>query len=449
MAQSLEQEIKLAASLVAAGRLPEAAAAFAKLTKIAPSNPHLHGNLGVILSRMGKFDAAVACYRRALTYASNNPAILANLGNTLRAQGKLDEATLLLSRAMLANDEPMIALSAAHALREAFRPQNALAILRRLHTKQPQNAECEWALALTELQTGNYPDGFRHFEARWKLPRAQKMPRRDGPRWTGEAVDGRRILVQVEPGFRNAIQFARFVPVLADHGARVIIECAPELTTLLATLSGVDQVIAFGAQAPEFDLTVPLLSLPHLLGTTKQDLPTEPYLAAAASSDLQLEASSEISMRVGLVWGAAPTTPDRSWPLVRLTPLLEDPSIGVFSLQTGPQAGQLAMFGLDHLVTDLGPKLKSFADTAAAISQLDLIISVDAAPAHLAAAMGRPTWMLLRYGADWRWPEQRTSSPWYPAVRLFRQSKPDDFTGAVTAIRSALDGLKQPAEPDG
>jgi Tfp pilus assembly protein PilF len=440
MAQAFDEDIKLAASLLTSGRLPEAAAAFAKLTRIAPSNPHAHGNLGVALSRMGKFDAAAACYRRALTYASNNPAILANLGATLRMQGKIDDAVMLLSRAsLLAHNDPMIALSAAVTLREAHRPKNAQGILQRLQSKQPQNSDYELALALTELQLGHYPDGFRHFEARRRLPRAQKTPWRDGPRWTGDDPANRRVLVQVEPGFRNAIQFGRFVPVLAKRGARIIVECMPELADLFATLEGVEQVIALGDPAAAFDVTVPLLSLPHLLGTTWEDLPAGPYLTAP--NNPLLEVSGEFAMRVGLVWAGAPSTPDRSWPLMRLVPLLEDPTIAFFSLQTGPPANQLAALGLDHVVIDLSPRLKSFADTAAAISQLDLIISVDAAAAHLAAAMGQPTWVLLRYAADWRWPDNRTGSPWYPAVRLFRQLKSDDFTGTIVSVRNELERL--------
>jgi hypothetical protein len=253
--------------------------------------------------------------------------------------------------------------------------------------------------------------------------------------------------VQSEQGFGDALQFARYVPLLAAHGARIVLECLPELKSLFATLPGVEQVILKGEPAPPVDLSVPLLSLARVFGTSLATIPAQvPYLGAQTAS---LPRRPGTLLNVGLVWAGKPTPRDRSWPLPLLATLTEDPRIAFFSLQTGPRAQELSAHGFDRLVVDLAPYLKDFAATAAAMNALDLVITIDTASAHLAGALGRPAFVLLRYVSDWRWLDYRDDSPWYPTARLFRQSRPDDFAQPVDRVREALQqfAAKLPVKP--
>jgi hypothetical protein len=325
----------------------------------------------------------------------------------------------------------------ALTLRDLHRHEEALEILRALTAEFPDDADYAWDLALAQLETGNYRDGFRGYEARWRLPRATTRLR-DGPQWDGGDIRGKSIFLQSEQGLGDAIQFVRYVPRLAQRGARVVLECLPELQRLFAGVDGVDATVKTGEAPPPTDLQAPLLSLPRLFGVSLATLDAKvPYLKAPETIDLP-PLAAHAPFRVGVVWGGKPVPRDRSWPLKSLAPLLNDPRVAFVSLQTGPHARELAHSGLNFVVHDMGSKLQDFADTAAAMEQMHLIVTIDTASAHLAGALGRPTWVLLRYVSDWRWLEERADSPWYPTLRLYRQSQPDDFDGPVEAMRAEL-----------
>ncbi len=423
------------------GRMAEAALAFAAAARLNPGEARAHANLGVVLRRLNRPAAAVAAHRRALALSPDDPGMRSNLGNVLRDLGRLAEAEVELRRAVaLAPASRAFTYNLALLLRDARQHAEAETMLEALAASDPADAEVEWDLALTRLYRADYRRGFAGYEARWRL--ARTPPRQvPGPRWTGaEKVAGRTLLLISEQGFGDAIQFARFVPLVAAQGARVVLECLPELAGLFARLPGVAQIVVKGAPPPPYDLWAPMLSLAHLLGCDWDSLPAAiPTLPPPPP--LRPRAAPETLLSVGLVWAGKPTPRDRSWPLETLLPLLEDPRVAVFSLQLGPRAADLAALGVDALVTDLSPRLTSFADSAAVMAGLDLIITIDSAPAHLAGALGRPVWVLLRYVSDWRWRDDGDTSPWYPTMRLFRQPTPDDFATPVAAVKAALAAL--------
>jgi tetratricopeptide (TPR) repeat protein len=437
----VERRLKAANEALAAGRVPEAAQIYAALARAFPLNALFHNNLGVCLRRLGRSEAALTSFRRALALAPDEAGTHSSLGNALRDLGRIEEAIAAQEQALkLAPKHRVVRHNHALALRDARRHQEALKVLRELNAEFPDDAEYAFDLALSRLQMGDYLEGFRGYEARWKLPR-NSTPLREGPQWDGGSLTGKRLFVQSEQGFGDAIQFVRYVPRLAQRGARVVLECLPELQRLFAGVEGVAETVAKGTAAPATDLSVPLFSLPRLFATTPTSLPAKvPYLKAPGTIELPPLAGRAL-FRVGLVWGGTQKpsrSRDASWPLLSVAPLLNEPRAAFVSLQKGPRAAELKAFGFDHLVHDMGGKLGDFADTAAAIEQLDLVISVDTAVAHLAGALGKPVWVLLRYVTDWRWMDERPDSPWYPTMRLYRQARPDDFDGPVEAMRAEL-----------
>jgi tetratricopeptide (TPR) repeat protein len=434
----IERRMKEAETAYAAGKIPEAAKLYAALARAFPATAKFHANLGVCLRRLGRPGAAIVSHRRALALAPEEAAIHTSLGNALRDLGQYEESLAVHGRALeLAPGNATVRYNYALALRDARGFDDALRILIELNQESPENPEFAWDLAITRLHMGDYREGFRGYEARWRLPR-NETPLRDGPQWDGGPITGKSIFLQNEQGFGDAIQFVRFVPRLAQRGARVVLECAPELQRLFAGVEGVSETVLAGSQAPVTDASTPLASLPRLFGVTLANLDAKaPYLKAPASIELP-PLASRAPFRVGLVWSGKPRPHDRSWPLRALAPLLGDPRVAFISLQTGPHAGALARSGFDHVVHELGSRLKDFADTAAAMEQMDLVITVDTASAHLAGALGRPAWVLLRHVADWRWLDGRADSPWYPTLRLFRQTYADDFDKPVEAMRADL-----------
>jgi len=420
------------------GQIEAAAQAFAAAARMAPLDDAAHGNLGAVLRRLGKPAAAAASHRRALALAPEAAGHHSNLGNALRDLGHLDEAATHFRRAVaLAPDDSSYRYNLALGLRDCCCHDEALSLLEQLAAARPDDPEIAWDLALSRLYLADYRRGFVGYEARHRLDRAvaRTLP---GERWDGVSdLTGKTLFLLAEQGFGDALQFARFVPLVAARGARVVVEAMPELAPLLAAQPGVAAVVVKGAPPPAYDVWVPLLSLAHLLDIEWGTIPA-PTLRPPARLSRSLPRAPGTRLAVGLVWAGKTTPRDRSWPLEALLPLVEDPRLAWFSLQLGPRAADLAASGADVLVRDLGPLLKGFAATAAVMADLDLVISIDSAPAHLAGALGRPVWVLLRKVSDWRWRDDGDTTPWYPSMRLFRQADPFDFAGPVAAVKAAL-----------
>lgn len=423
-----------------AGDIQRAAAAFGRAALLAPTMAQAHVNLGVALRRLGRLDAAIASYRRALALTPDDPAAHSNLGNALRELGRLEEAEAHLARAHAARpDEVSFTYNLALVIRDRRRHHEARRMMEGLARTHPDNADYAWDLALTDLYLTDYARGFAGYEARWGLARAP-MRVLPGERWRpGAAIAGKVVLIAAEQGFGDALQFARFLPLLARQGATVILECKPELMALFAAIPGVAQVVEKNAALPAYDLWAPMMSLAWLLGVTWDTLPAPTaYLKAPLGLPHPLGRPPGTILNVGLIWAGKTTPRDRSWPLEQLLPLMDDPRAAFWSLQMGDRSADLARLGVNTMVRDLAPHLHSFAHTAAAMAEMDLIITIDTSAAHLAGALGRPTWILLRTVSDWRWLDEPTDCAWYPTATLFRQPDPADFTTPVEQMRQAL-----------
>jgi len=296
------------------------------------------------------------------------------------------------------------------------------------------------------LLLGDYEHGWKSFEARFS--KQPPVPQRHAtlPRWQGEPLDGKRLLVHAEQGYGDTIQFLRFVPLLAQMGANIILEVQDEsLLSLARSLDCNCTVVTRGGHVPEAYLQIPLMSAPGVLKTTLKTIPDNvPYLFADPErrSYWQLTIGPRQGLRVGLCWkGRNEHVNDRfrSCPLSVLAPLFQLPGIKWFSLQFGPGKDQLAASEGCFPLIDLTGAITDFHDTAALMAELDLIISVDTAVAHLAGASGRPVWLLLPFAPDWRWGVAGDSTPWYPSMHLFRQSAPEhSWNGVVEQLVCAL-----------
>ncbi|AWK85498.1 glycosyltransferase family 9 protein [Azospirillum thermophilum] len=336
--------------------------------------------------------------------------------------------------------------------RDAHRLDEALRLHDRAVAAAPAAAEQRWNRGLTSLLAGRCREGWEDYESRWRTPGFPTKPRGfTQPLWSGGPIAGRTILLHEEQGRGDAIQFIRYAPLVAARGARVVVETGADLAALFGSVEGVSQVVVSGDPLPPFDLHCPLLSLPRAFGHGLPDIPARvPYLQAdpqrtARWADRLADADpGGRPLRVGLVWAGNPGFAgdrERSPGLEVLRPLLAQPGCRFYGLQVG--AGRLALLGeaMPASFTDLGAEIGDFADTAAVMAGLDLVISSCTAPAHLAGALGRPVWVMLSHTPDWRWLLDRSDSPWYPTARLFRQPAPGDWSPVVAAMRDALEAV--------
>jgi hypothetical protein len=405
--------------------------------------------MGAALFMLGRFDMAAAWYRRAVELGDDEAR--GNLGEAYRKLGRMAEAEAC-QRDMLARnaDNATARFALARTLQESDWLDDALAGYDEILRRSPGNPRALWNRALVLLQLGRYEDGFKAYEARFARPEspARKF---DVPRWDGGPLNGRPILVHDEQGFGDCLQFARFVPLVAARGGRVVVDCQAPLARLMQGLDGAAQVIARGTVPPPFDVEAPLLSLPAILGITHGTLPApRHYLSPPADLVARfapITARPPGTLKVGIAWaGRADQRDDfkRSAGLPPFAELVGLPGVSLFGLQVGPRAADIGRLGLTGLITDLSPWLDDFAATAAAIETLDLVVSIDSAVTHLAGALGKPLWLALSSTGDWRYLSKRSDSPWYPSVRIFRQTRFGDWESVFRNIAAALevrDGL--------
>ena len=297
------------------------------------------------------------------------------------------------------------------------------------------------------LLQGRYAEGWQEYEWRWRKSDFTSPCRHtDIPLWDGSPLLGRTILLHAEQGFGDAIQFARYAPLVAQRGGTVVVECHPQLVQLIQTIDGIQTVVPFGAPLPPFNCQAPLLSLPRIFETTLQSIPSRcPYMAVRdeyLKKWAALISTHSASLRVGLVWaGKSYPDPLRSCRLAELAPLALLHNVTFYSLQLGAGSEQAASPPSGMTLIDLTDQIHDFANTAALIDQLDLVIGIDTAVAHLAGALGKPVLLLLPFAPDWRWLLHRSDSPWYPTMRIFRQKQPGDWSDAILNVQAALETL--------
>ncbi len=401
----------LALAEKALGHLTAAQQALEQAILLQPAATESRNNLGNLLLAQGRYEQAIDQFRQALSLAPENYAAALNLGNAFARLGDTEQAI-------------------------AYYDQ-ALAI-------QPQSAEAQWGRALAYLLQGDLARGWEGYE--WRFQFQQAYPHRyTKPYWDGREFRGQRLLIYDEIGYGDVFQFARYLPLVKALGGSVLFEVKPGLLPLMRSLAGVDHCYERGAQPvgeADFDMHFPLESLPGLFGTTLQNIPqTVPYLFAdpLRCAHWAAEFASNARLKIGIVWAGNPDSAydaGRSCPLTLWAALLRTPDCHFYSLQVGAAQQQLQALPLS--LSALGDKLYGFGETAAAVTHLDLIITVETALAHLAGAMGKPTWVLLSKVPAWRWLRERSDTPWYPTMRLFRQTTAGDWASVLTAVEQAL-----------
>jgi tetratricopeptide (TPR) repeat protein len=444
--ESFHQQMRLAAAAHRAGRLDEAIGSYLRLLAAKPYNAELHNNLGVALRLIGKLDAAVAHHRQSLGLDPDNPALHSNLGNALRVANRTREAVRHhLQAVSLKPDYSEGFFNLGLCLRDLGRADEALACLSKALALSPQNKRARVEIAITRLMQGDFTRGFSEYEWRKQLADVP-APEFRQPAWTGDDVQGKRILLYPEQGLADVLLFVRYARELKRRGASVLVLCQALLKELLTRLDYLDGVVAEGEQLPEFDLHASLLSLPHLCGV---DVPAamsgEPYLLPPERGRIKLGRLPRAKLRIGVYWAAMPGQAldrQRSVAFTHFMALAGDPEILFFSLQGGTHQKDIQTHGASGLVHDVGRGIFDFAEAASALEQLDLLITIDAPIAHLGAAMGMPTWLLLPTVPDWRWQQAREDSPWYPSLRIFRQTTPGDWAPVFARLAAELENLK-------
>lgn len=399
--------------------------------------PETHNNLAEIYLSQNRLDMAAAHLQQATALCPQRPSYHVHLGSVLLAQAKPAEAEASIRRALeLAPNNAEAHANLGYLQSQQLRLKEAEESYRRALSFSPSLAQAHMNLSHLLLRRGAFTEGWLEAEWRWRWKHFPS-PRRTfpQPQWRGEPLEGLTLFLHAEQGFGDTLQMLRYVPLAAGRGARILLEVHPELRVLAAEVSGIHCLISRGDTLPDFDLHCPLMSLPLAFRTTQETVPsTVPYLTCSTPPPDWIESSE--NLRVGLVWKGNPKNVvdrRRSLSLDLLAPVLSIPCVDFYSLQLGecvtnPFKGSL-------------PSSANFGETAAAIAELDLVISVDTAVAHLAGALGRPVWILLPLLADWRWLSERSDSPWYPSARLFRQENSDDWGGVLEQVAFAIKSL--------
>jgi tetratricopeptide (TPR) repeat protein len=434
--------------LLLLGRMEEALAQFNLCDQLQPFHAPTLQKRALAFDGLKRFEEAVTDIKRAYALDPTQADVCNNAGVFLQRLGQFEESLSWFERALIIRPDYKDALlNKALSLSFLRRFDEAVAGFDVLTAIYPGDAETEWRRALLELQLGNFEAGWAGREARWNVPGLLTPIEFSRPTWLGkEPVDGKTILIYMDEGAGDTIQFARYVPLLAAQGARVVLAVLDPLYPLLSKLPGVSECVPFAAasQLPAFDLVCPITALPLAFGTRLETIPSAtPYLPPPAASRVQAwedRLGPHDRLRVGLVWSGNPkhvNDHNRSLPLRVLSSILDLDATFV-SLQKDPRPDDRA-FLLEHTkIVDLTADLTDFAETAALVSCLDLVISVDTSVAHLAGALGRPTWILLPHTADYRWLLDREDSPWYPTARLFRQSKSREYASVLERVRTEL-----------
>jgi tetratricopeptide (TPR) repeat protein len=480
--------------LIKLGRFDAARALFAQRLASCPTDVQAWLGHAEALRGQGKLETALESVESALSVAPDSPVALANKALLLRELQRPDEALFTVKHALalaplnfdalttqcfalLDAERPTEALDAfdaliaaqpcsalayagkATALNHLDRLPEAILALRAAQALEPDDSSLVWNESLARLALGDYREGWRRFQARFTLPKwGDDQPKDHGPLWLGQTdLAGRTILLHAEQGFGDTLQFCRYAPLVAAQGAQVLLQVPPELVCLMRSLPGRIEPLStdHGGPVPSHDFYCPLMSLPLAFGTLVETIPARsPYLRADSVKAKQWrERLARLpGLLVGLVW-AGESYPNeaelnavgqrRSVTLAHLAPVLAEPDITFVSLQKGAATAQLVNLSPKVTIQDWTGELEDFADTAALVEGLDLVISVDTSVAHLAGALAKPVWLLNRFDTCWRWLRGRTDSPWYPTARLFRQPTRGDWNAAIADVVQALRAEKE------
>jgi tetratricopeptide (TPR) repeat protein len=385
--------------------------------RLRPNSAEAQNNLGMGLVELGRFAEAEACYRQALRLNPQFVDAHNNLGSAFKEQGRLEEALASYQVALWLNFE---------------------------------SASTHWNRSLALLRAGQFAEGWAEYEWRWKRKKTA-LRRFPQPAWDGSPLAGRTLLIYMEQGLGDMIQFIRFAALAREGGGRVVVECPPVLQALFSGCAGIDELVVEGSPLPPFDVHIPLMSLPYRLGTKGESIPAQvPYLTADPER-LEFwgrQLGGLEGHKIGITWQGNPHHQwdhHRSFPLAGLAPVASVPGVRLISLQKGPGTeqlgGQAAGFPVMVLEDEVDPPGRAFADTAAIMRHLDLVITTDTAMAHLAGGLAVPVWLALSKVSDWRWLLEREDSPWYPTMRLFRQTELGNWKPVFARMAEELQPL--------
>jgi Flp pilus assembly protein TadD len=425
------------------GQLDQAIAAHQSAVALEPQNPRAWNNLGVALSAKEEPTDAILAYRRAIELRPRYAQAFHNLGKAQAILDRFEEAISSFRRAIELQPD----FAAAHGdLSNALKTQGnlnaALDAAHRAVQLKPDSAESHCRLALMLLRTGDLERGWAEYEWRYRISIPWDFPH---PRWEGDPLDGRTLLLHADQGLGDSIHFVRYARLIAARDGRIILRCQRQLAKLLKNFPGIHQTVSEDDPVPHFDVHCPLISLPVAFKTRLETIPSAgPYLRPPAALSRAWAAhfdETDDRLRVGLVWAGHPSHSNdhnRSTCLDTFAPLSGAQNTVFYSLQIGAAGAEADDPPPGINLINLTSEIVDFADTAALIDHLDLVIAVDTSTAHVAAAMGKPVWLVLPFVAEWRWLIDRTDTPWYPTMRLFRQPKLNDWRGAITLLLEPL-----------
>ena len=471
--------------LQAQGKPAEAILAYQQALKLKPDFAEACNNMGAALKAQGKIDLAIECFQKAIELQPANAPAYCNIAKAFHLQGKRTEAAEYYRKALHLKPDYV---EAYYGMGNIFLDQDNLAEMTRWYQKaleftpqdaeafnnlgkifqdqekimeaescfqralriKPDFAEAHFNRAITLLLAGNYVEGWQEYESRFKMDKWKNVYpyRLEKPRWNGASFAGKRLFVHCEQGSGDTLQFARYLQRVKALGGTVIFETTQPLINIFQNFPGVDRLVEISSHQKselEFDLYVPLLSLPEIFQTTLETIPAEvPYIFADPhKKETWQNRFNKCNFKIGIVWaGGSMHIKDnfRSCRLNQFLPLTRIPGVQIYGLQKGPASSQVEEFSNPISLDNYGKEFEDFSDTAAMISALDLVVSVDTAVAHLAGAMGKPVWVLLPFHADWRWMLNREDSPWYPSMRLFRQNKTGDWDDVFQRVADELSG---------
>jgi tetratricopeptide (TPR) repeat protein len=443
--RNCQARLNLGAILLEMDRCEEAAVHFRKALQLTPHDVGAFNNLGVVLIRLKRYEEALTVFNRAIARAPDFVEAMNNRGDLLRLMGRPEEALADFDRVIsLSPNSHIYHANRGKCLDNLLRSEEAMQSYQTAIALKPDHAAAHWSLAVNRLRVGDFKTGWLEAEWRWKTHSlGLNRGSWNRPLWLGtEPIAGKSLLLHNHEGLGDAIQLCRYIPLLAERGARVILEIDVALKELLSSVAGISHCALRGEALPDHDFQCPLMSLPLAFDTTLDTIPsTVPYVSINGHSrNWNAFLGPTGRLRVGIVWCGNPkhqNDHNRSMPLKTLAPLF-DVGAQFVSLQMNGREDDLVLLRQRIDVLDAAPEIGSFADTAALIQQLDLVISVDTSVAHLAGALGKPVWVLLPYVPDYRWLLDRDDCPWYPTARLYRQTATRDYAGVVERVRADL-----------
>lgn len=434
----------LGALLQQLGYIEDAIALYQRVLELSPEHSDTFNILGSAFQAKGLIGRAIESYQKAIEFNPDSYMAHNNLGSALKLIGNIDEATEHYRIALRLNPHfPEALNNLGNAFRDTNKIEMAIDSYRKGILLKPEFADPHLNLAYAFLLSGRFEEGWHEYEWRWKIK--EPLHKLSQPLWTGEDRPGQTILLYAEQGFGDTIHFVRYASMVAEKGLKVIAGCQRELKSLIGSVKGISQVVAFGEPSPGFDIRCPLLSLPGIFKTSMASIPSEvPYIFPG--EDIVSHWGGILSghrkeLNIGIAWAGSPghvNDRNRSLPLEMLEPLMDIKNAAFFSLQkelANPNDIELMK---KMNIRDYTGDIRDFSDTAGIIMNLDLVISVDTSVVHLAGALGRPVWTLLPFSPDWRWLLDRDDSPWYPTMRLFRQPSPGDWTSVINKVIADL-----------